>query len=274
MQVLSSITIFTQRFDAADIPIVGLLILLEAVLSLDNALVLGILARRLPPDQRSRGLFYGLIGALFFRIVAVALAAYLLRWRIMKLAGGLYLLWIMAKHFLFEGKDANNSSACESAQSDAPPRKFWTTVALIEFTDIFFAIDSILAAIALVGPPPTGYPPAKLHPKLWLIVVGGFLGVILMRFAAVAVIYLLEQFPRLGTSAYLLVGLIGAKLLADWFLNLLGKAPRLNFHSPNEPAFWVFWSLMALCVLIGFIPRRNAARPLRSPQPLSTRIES
>jgi predicted tellurium resistance membrane protein TerC len=150
----------------------------------------------------------------------------------------------------------------------APPRacaKFWPTVVVIELTDIAFAIDSILAAIALVGSPPSGT--QGLHPKFWVIVTGGMLGVILMRVAAILFIKMLERFPRFETAAYLLVALIGVKLLVDWGFNkpppgfpstAVYRGP-VDFHSPAHPAFWLFWGGMLVCFCVGFIPPRKRA---------------
>ena len=85
------------------------------------------------------------------------------------------------------------------------------------------------------------------------------MGVILMRFAAVGFIRLLEKFPRLETSAYLLVFVIGAKLILDYAFNRYNQN-RLNFHSLDAPAFWAFWATMLVCFLVGFIPRKHVSR--------------
>jgi hypothetical protein len=90
------------------------------------------------------------------------------------------------------------------------PRSFWGTVLVIELTDIAFAVDSILAAMALAG--------ARQN-KLWVVITGGIIGVVMMRFAAALFMRLLEKFPRFELSAYLLVIVIGLKLLADWGFN-------------------------------------------------------
>jgi predicted tellurium resistance membrane protein TerC len=106
------------------------------------------------------------------------------------------------------------------------------------------------------------------NPKLWVVVAGGMIGVILMRFAAVVFIKLLERFPRFETSAYLLVIVIGLKLCLDWYFN---RRPAdvppgtewhgpLDFHSVRSPAFWTFWALMAICFAIGFIPKRGSGK--------------
>lgn len=285
---------FDQTFSMQDLAVVGLLVLLEGVLSIDNALVLGLLARRVPKRMQAKALTYGLIGAFVFRIIAIATATYLLRWRIVKLLGGGYLVYIAVRHLFFEskqhehekmtigpdgqpvladaeGQPASDASANAHLRACAPipgvasmaaakengfsARQFWSTVGVIELTDIAFAIDSILAAIALVGPGPKD----QIHPKLWVVITGGMLGVILMRFAAVVFIKLLEKFPRFETSAYLLVAVIGAKLLVDWHFNTDPHHAAVNFHSPSNPAFWVFWSLMLACFLVGFIPRKGAS---------------
>src|ERR1700722_11102114 len=91
---------FGQTFELRDLAIVALLVLLEGVLSIDNALVLGLLVRRLPGRLRGRALTYGLVGALLFRLVAVVLASVLLKWTVLKLLGGLYLIYIAFSHLI------------------------------------------------------------------------------------------------------------------------------------------------------------------------------
>lgn len=289
---------FNQTFAMHDLVIVGLLVVLEGVLSIDNALVLGLLARRLPKHLQAPALTYGLLGAFVFRIIAIATAAYLLHWRVVKLLGGGYLMYIAVKHLLFESKEQTHEKIAagpdgqpilvnekgepvdtengepeirsrtpgpvpkkalqQIGQTGTVGTKFWSTVGVIELTDIAFAVDSILAAIALVGSAPEGT--VGPHPKLWVVITGGMLGVILMRFAAVIFIKLLEMFPRFETAAYLLVATIGGKLLADWGFNSPAHPHRVDFHDYHSPAFWVFWLLMVACFLVGFIPQKKDAR--------------
>src|SRR5204863_3168133 len=126
---------------------------------------------------------------------------------------------------------------------------FWYAVAMIELTDVAFAVDSILAAVGTV--------PGR--EKLWIVVTGGMLGVILMRFAAAVFVRLLDRFPRFETAAYLLVLLIGAKLIVDFFFNRNHLQPRFDFHDPDAVSFWVFWGLMVVCFSVGFIPPKVSA---------------
>lgn len=250
---------FGQTYSPQDLVKIALLVLLEGLLSIDNALVLALLARRLSKDLRAKALMYGLAGAFVFRFIMIGSAAYLLHWRIVKLIGGGYLLWISVQHFFFTRPEPQPSLDEADDANDAPAAaatpKFWPTVALIEVTDIAFAVDSILAAIALVGSAPAGH--VGPHPKLWVVITGGMIGVMLMRVAAAGFIRLLERFPRLETTAYLLIMVIGLKLLADWGFNTEQQPSRADFHDAASPLFWMFWSLMALCIAIGFLPAKR-----------------
>lgn len=281
-----------QTYNNHDLIVILLLVLLEGLLSIDNALVLGLLAKRVPKHLQGRALTYGLVGAFVFRLVAVATASYLLKWRIVKLIGGGYLIYIAVKHLFFESKEESEETLSTDKEGhlelrDAATgkpltddqemqeikervpvpipeqqlragRSFWMTVLVIELTDIAFAVDSILAAIALVGAPPAGHPENALHPKLWVVVGGGILGIMLMRVAAAMFIKLLEKFPRFELAAYLLVIVIGLKLLADWGFNSEQEPHVIDFHSYRRPEFWVFWMSMLAALAVGFLPARKS----------------
>lgn len=298
MYLALALVLYGQNVSWGDLSVVGLLVVLEGVLSIDNALVLGLLAKRLPKEQRPKALTYGLVGAFVFRILAIGTASFLLKWTWVKLLGGGYLVYIAIKHLFFESQEKHEAHvtvdlegepvlvgeqgaalSVEAEEEEIEQRvpvpaakqilkpiahaKFWPTVFVIELTDIAFAVDSILAAIALVGSPPPGHPADAVHPKLWVVVTGGILGVILMRFAAVIFIRLLERFPRFETAAYLLVLVIGGKLLADWGFNSPEHPHRVDFHDFHHPAFWVFWILMIVCFCVGFIPKRKSPTAAR-----------
>jgi len=130
---------------------------------------------------------------------------------------------------------------------------FWHTVAVVEFTDVVFAVDSILVAVALVNP-------AKNPDKMWIVYAGGFLGIILLRLAAGAFIALIRKFPALDNMAYALVGWAGVKL-AFTSGHLYGK-PVLGYEIPELPKP-VFWAVFMLIVIFGAFAalrhRRNAA---------------
>jgi YkoY family integral membrane protein len=280
---LAQTRLFGQTFEFHDLFLIALLILLEGVLSIDNALVLGLLARKLPKSLQAKALTFGLVGALVFRIAAICMASILLRWTFAKFLGGAYLVFVAVRHFVVgeaqhdevlavgpDGQpqllDGNTHQPLPAGPTKSASGKlitlhslrFWHTVLVIELTDIAFAVDSIVAAMAMVGQQQASDTGA--HDKLWVVIVGGMLGVILMRFAASLFIHLLERFPRFETSAYLLVIVIGAKLLLDWWFNPPMVAERINFHSPKAAAFWAFWIAMLACFCFGFVPRKQKSQ--------------
>ncbi len=217
-----------------DLFVIGVLIFLEGILSVDNALVLAILAKHLPKDQQKKALTYGLVGAFVFRLIALAMVVYLVKWRWVKFVGGGYLLYIGIKHLFFGENKEDLSKKVKKAG-------FWQTVIAIELTDIAFAVDSILAGVALTK-------------KLWVVFTGGVIGIVMMRFAASKFIVIIEKYPQLEKTAYLLVTIIGTKVIVEGL-----SIPGIDFHSPSGPAFWVFWILMAVCIAYGFMKKKPPA---------------
>ncbi len=187
-----------------------LLIILEGLLSADNALVLAVLVRHLPKEQQKRALRYGIIGAFVFRFIAVLFAAILLEYWIFKIVGAAYLIILALKHFLGEGHD--------DTVVVAKKHGFWRTVVGVELADIAFSIDSILAAVAMAE----GLRPAIKETEfigqsleIWTVWIGGLLGIVTMRYVAGLFITLLDKLPGLASAAYQLVMWIGIKLFAS-----------------------------------------------------------
>jgi YkoY family integral membrane protein len=131
--------LFSQTFEIHDIFVILVLVVLEGVLSIDNAMVLALLARRLPESQRAKALSYGLIGALVFRVIAIFLAGWMLRWHIVKLIGGVYLVYLAGKHLLTKGKHGKPAPSTSAAELPGEASAaFWPTVAAVELTDVAF----------------------------------------------------------------------------------------------------------------------------------------
>lgn len=213
---------------AQDAATIGVLIFLEGLLSMDNALVLAVIARGVKPELQKKVLLYGLVGAVFFRMLAILFATWLIQYTWIKFAGGLYLLWLAFKYFFMTEKETH---------AEVVARGFWSTVLVVELTDIAFAVDSILAAIALSN-------------KYWVVVTGGLIGTFLMRFAAQQFISLLYKFPKLESTAYILISIIGVKVIVEGL-----HLPGVDFHSYQSPWFWVQWTLIAVVLALGF--RKN-----------------
>src|SRR5207248_2942994 len=150
----------------SDFLTIALLVALEGLLSADNAMVLAILVLGLPKAQQRQALRYGIIGAFAFRTVATLLAAYLILFSTVKLVGAAYLLYLVYRHF-FASENAEARRSAPKAQPSMGLSAFWATVVKVELTDLVFAVDSILVAVAM-------------SPKVWVIITGGILGIVMM----------------------------------------------------------------------------------------------
>lgn len=186
---------------AADLVTIGLLVLLEGLLSADNALVLAILVLGLPKRERRKALRYGILGAFAFRIVAIVFAAHMMQLGIVKLAGGLYLLYLTYNHFFDAEDDAGRQ--IRAARPWLGLTAFWATVVRVELTDIVFAVDSILVAVAM-------------SPKLWVVITGGVLGIIAMRLVIGQLLVIVQRYPALVDGAFVIIAWVGLKLLVEY----------------------------------------------------------
>ncbi|WP_054942797.1 TerC family protein [Paenibacillus ihuae] len=196
------------------------LVALEGLLAADNALVLAIMVKHLPDEERKKALFYGLAGAFVFRFGSLFVISYLVDiWQVQAI-GAIYLLFIAGNHIfrkvLF--KKPVTDEANESGTSQAVDKKkssFWFTVLKVEVADIAFAVDSILAAVALaVALPESGIRHiGGLDGGQFLVIfAGGFIGLVIMRFAASFFVKLLHSRPGLEVAAFFIVGWVGVKL--------------------------------------------------------------
>jgi YkoY family integral membrane protein len=216
--ILTQLGSEASSLGALDALSITTLALLEGILSVDNALVLAILVRHLPHDQRRKGLTYGLVGAFVFRVIAIIFAASLIELVAFKFIGGVYLLYLAMKNMFRVGPEAGRE---EHAVKRAG---FWQTVLIVELTDIVFSIDSITTAVAL-------------SPKLLIVYIGGILGIIFMRFMSSFFVNLLEKFPKLEDLAYQLVFFIGTRLTLE----------SLSIEIDHS----IFWMMMGVIAVIG-----------------------
>jgi len=188
-----------------------LLIALEGLLAADNALVLAIMVKHLPEEQRRKALFYGLAGAFVLRFASLFAISFLVNvWQVQAI-GALYLLFIAINH-IFRKLVVKKESKDKTEKSKSG---FWGTVFKVELADIAFAVDSILAAVALaVTLPNTSLPNigGLDGGKFLVIFAGGIIGLIIMRFAANFFVKLLHSRPGLEIAAFMIVGWVGVKL--------------------------------------------------------------
>jgi YkoY family integral membrane protein len=223
-------------FEPSDLLTIVLLVLLEGLLSADNAMVLAVLVLSLPKHQQRKALRYGILGAFFFRALATLLAVYLIQLGWVKLIGAAYLLYLAAHHFMQPGAGEKRREV-PRAKAMMGLSAFWVTVVKVELTDIVFAIDSILVAVAM-------------SPKLWVILTGGILGIIAMRLVIGQLLVIVERYPALVDGAFIIIAWVGIKLLAEYGHG----AGYLHFEIPK----WFSLGLIVVIFVIAFLYARRA----------------
>ncbi len=211
------------------------IVALEALLSGDNALVLAVMVKPLPPHLRARALLYGLLGAYALRGLALVFALWLLQLWWVEVLGGVYLVYLMLRHFQGGSKEAPSLTA----------RDFVRLVILINLVDLAFAIDSILVVVAF-------------SKDLVLVFLGVALGILLIRLAAGRLVRFMEAYPALEKVAYALVGWAGVKLLLEGWATFaeLSHHPEWALSLPKA----VFWGVTLGVLLLGSLlaVRRHA----------------
>jgi YkoY family integral membrane protein len=189
-------------FEGYDFLVILLLVLLEGLLSADNAVVLAVLALGLPKHQRKRALRYGIVGAFAFRSLALIFGLYMIGVSLVKLAGAIYLLYLPFRHFFGE-RDSEDRRSVPQARPWLGMSPFWATVVKVELTDIVFAMDSIVVAVAI-------------SQKTWVVLTGGVLGIIAMRLVIGQLLTVVERYPVLVDGAFVIIAWVGARLLLQY----------------------------------------------------------
>jgi YkoY family integral membrane protein len=226
----------------ADFLTILLLVALEGLLSADNAMVLAVLVLGLPKKEQRQALRYGIFGAFAFRAVATLAAAYLIQLGWVKLVGAGYLLYLAVHHFLQRGGEEARRTP-RKAKAMLGLSAFWATVVKVELTDIVFAIDSILVAVAM-------------SPKLWVILSGGLLGIVMMRLVIGQLLAIVERYPPLVDGAFFIIAWVGIKLLVEY----LHGAGYLGFEAPK----WLSLGVIVVIFAAAFFYARRQERKTRS----------
>ena len=224
---------------APDLVTVALLVLLEGLLSADNALVMAIMVLGLPKNQHKKALRYGLLGGFAFRIAATLLATYLIRIGWVKLLGGLYLLYLTYSHF-WGHEEGTDRRAAPRAKPWLGLSAFWATVVRVELINLAFSVDSILVAVGM-------------SPKRWVVITGGILGIVAMRVVVGQLIVLVERYPTLVDGAFIIIAWVGLKLGLE-YMHQLG-------YFPFEIAQWVSIGLVVTIFIVSLIIAKRQGPP-------------
>jgi YkoY family integral membrane protein len=205
-----------------------ILIALEAVLSADNAIALAAIAQGLgSKEQQNRALNLGLVAAFILRVLLILTASWVLQFWQFELLGAIYLLWLVFQYF------TSSDDQEDGASSHHGPRfsSLWQAIPMIAITDLAFSLDSVTTAIAV-------------SQETWLVLTGGLIGVITLRFMAGLFIRWLNEFLYLEDAGFLTVAVVGFRLLA--------RVIAPDFVPPE----WLMISIIALLFLWGFSKRK------------------
>jgi YkoY family integral membrane protein len=212
-----------------------IIVALEAILSVDNAMVLAVMVRPLPSELRKRALLYGIIGAYGLRGLALLFATVIINVWWIQLLGGLYLIYLAARFFAQKPAEEAAETA-EEAVARAAARSFWRIVLMVNVIDLAFAIDSVLVVVAF-------------SQNFWVIFAGVAIGILLIRLAAGWMIGVMERYPRLEAVAYAVVGWAGIKLgLEGWNhgAEVLLHNPDLALALPKELFLGITFAILIL----------------------------
>lgn len=211
------------------------LIALEAVLSADNAIALAAIAQGLDSETlQRRALNVGLVAAFGLRVALILTASWVLKFWQFEVAGALYLLWLVYQHF--------SAPTDNNAQHHGPRFvSLWQAIPVIAMTDLAFSLDSVTTAIALSR-------------DVWVVLLGGTIGIITLRFMAGLFIRWLEEFEHLEDAGFVTVAIVGMRLL-------------IRVINPEwVPPEWAMVGMIALLFIWGFSKRVEPAPGAEVPE--------
>lgn len=225
--MLDSLLSYSSNVGVDTLLLLPVLIALEAVLSADNAIALAAIAQGLASGtMQRRALNIGLVIAFVLRVVLILTATWVLNFWQFEVLGGCYLLWLVFQHFAAEEDDEH--------QHHGPRfQSIWQAIPIIAFTDLAFSLDSVTTAIAISR-------------EIWLVITGGLIGVITLRFMAGLFIRWLDEYVHLEDAGFVTVGFVGARLLV--------RVINENWVPPE----WVMVALIAVLFIWGFSKRVDA----------------
>lgn len=196
------------------------LILIEGLLSVDNAMAIAAMASHLPKEQQKKALRWGIIGAYLFRGIVLFMVAWLMHNMWIKWIGSAYLVYLAANHLSIKHKENNNNEAGGHSTAKMATRGLLATIVSIELMDLSLSIDNVVAAVGLVNG--AKHIPQEYH--LWVVCIGVFIGILALRIVAGWSIGIMRKYPILTHTAFLLVGFVGIQLMLEMGLEELHKA--------------------------------------------------
>ena len=206
-----------------------LIVGIDLVLAGDNAIVIGLAARKLPKHQQKQAIIWGTVGAVAIRIVAAMLLVTLLKIPGLHLVGGLLLVWIAYK-LLTDNNDHDNVQASQT---------LFGAVRTIIIADALMGLDNVLAISGAA------------HDSYLLVGLGLLISVPIVMWGSTLFIKLIEKFPWIIYA--------GGAILAYTAAHMITAEPFLENIFSSALANWGFIILVILAVLAaGLFRNRNS----------------
>jgi YjbE family integral membrane protein len=197
------------------------IILIDLVLAGDNAIVIALAARNLPPALQKKAILWGTVGAIFVRTVMTLVVVWLLKIPGLMLVGGLGLIWIAYKLLVDTGGDEHDGPVATT---------FWGAMKTIVIADALMGIDNVLGVAGAA------------NGNMTLVVLGLLISVPIVVYGSQLVLKLVERFPVIIQLGAAVLAFTAAKMIVSEKL-LAGV-----FYPPASYADIARWSVYAICI--------------------------
>ena len=210
--------------------------IINVVLSGDNAVVIALACRSLPPKQARMAFIVGAVGIIVLMTGLTAAASYLLDIPYVAFIGSLLLIWISIKLLVPEDEDEDLEGGSH----------FWEAVKIIIIADIVMSLDNVLGMAAV----------AKGH--TWMLFIGMLITIPLILFGSALIMRLMDRFPVVITFGAALLGYVAGEMIVDD----PGISPFLEANLPNANILLPLFGAIFVIAAGKVIEARHKARAL------------
>ena len=213
------------------------IIMIDLVLAGDNAILIGLAARKLPKEQQKKVILWGAIGAIVIRVIATLLVVYLLKIPGLHLIGGILLIWIAYK--LLVEEEEHEVTAADS---------LWGAVKTIIIADALMGLDNVLAVAG------------ASHGNMWLVTIGLLVSIPVVMWGSTLILKLIERYP--------VIVMIGAGILAWTASKMVVGEPFMSGYFANPFVKYGFEIVVVAAVLLAGASKQRKMAKEKQDMPL------
>lgn len=202
------------------------IIMIDLVLAGDNAILIGLAARKLPKEQQKKVIIWGAVGAIVIRIIATLLVVWLLEVPGLHLIGGLLLVWIAYKLLIDEEE-----------HDVKPADSMWAAIKTIIIADALMGLDNVLAVAG------------ASHGNFILVVIGLLVSIPVVMYGSTLILKLIERFP--------FIIIIGAGILGWTAAKMIVAEPFMHDYFANPFIKYGFEAIVVFGILFAGISRQK-----------------